>query len=128
MVAQDHGTVPGLATPELAHNHPVDLAPLGTAAANAVVTPTSHKAADATNVGSTAKTETRCVICEQPTDDGKRFATVRALPELKSIELHRAAAGDGPVRLYVTRWDLISERRNVAAVHAFAEQVRPAHA
>jgi hypothetical protein len=51
MDAQDHGTVPGLAAPELAHHDVVDLAPLGTAAARAVVTRASEKAPDAANVG-----------------------------------------------------------------------------
>jgi hypothetical protein len=51
MVAHHLGTVPGLATPELAHDHPVDLAPLGAAATHAVVTRTSKKAPDAANVG-----------------------------------------------------------------------------
>lgn len=88
MDAQDHGTVPGLAAPELAHHHHVDLAPLGTAAAHAVVTPTSEKAPDAANVGGPVQTETQCLIFEQPTDDGKRFATLRAHLALKGYSLH----------------------------------------
>ena len=54
MDAQDHGTLPGLAAPELAHHHHIDLAPLGTAAAHAVVMPTSEKAPDAANVATPA--------------------------------------------------------------------------
>jgi hypothetical protein len=129
MVAHLHGAdAPGLAAPELAHHHPVDLAPLGTAAAHAVVTPTSEKAPDAANVGGPAKSETQCLIFEQPTNDGKRFATLRAHLALKGYSLHRTAAGDGPVCFYVTRWGLVRELRDIAAVRAFAEQVGATHA
>ena len=128
MDAQDHGTVPGLAAPELAHHDHVDLAPLGTAAAHAVVTPTSEKAPDAANVGGPAKTETQCPIFEQPTDDSKRFATLRAHLALKGYSLHRTAAGDGPVCFCVTRWGMARELPDITAVRAFAEQVGATHA
>jgi len=128
MDAHHVGPVPGLATPELAHHHPVDLAPLGTAAAHAVVTPTSEKAPDAANVGGPAKTETQCFIFEQPTEDGKRFATLRALLALKGHVLSRTHGDDGPVRFYVTRWGLVRELPDIAAVRAFAEQVGATHA
>ena len=128
MDAQDHGTVPGLAAPELAHHHHVDLAPLGTAAARAVVTTTSEKAPDAANVGGPVQTETQCLIFEQPTDDGKRFATLRAHLALKGYSLHRTAADDGPVCFYVTRWGMARELRDLAAVARFLDQVGGAHA
>lgn len=41
MIAHHVGPVPGLAAPVLAHHDPLDLAPLGTAAAHAVVTPSA---------------------------------------------------------------------------------------
>lgn len=128
MDAQDHGTVPGLAAPELAHHDHVDLAPLGTAAAHAVVTPTSEKAPDAANVGGPVQTKMQCLIFEQSTDDCKRFATLRAHLALKGYSLHRTAADDGPVCFYVTRWGLVRELPNIAAVRAFAEQAGTSHA
>ena len=128
MDAQDHGTVPGLAAPELAHHDHIDLAPLGTAAAHTVVTPTSEKTPDAANVGGPAKSETQYLIFEQTADDGKRFATLRAHLALKGYSLHRTAAGDGPVCFYVTRWGLVRELRDLAAVAQFLGQVGGAHA
>lgn len=128
MDPQDNGTVPGLAAPELAHNDHVDLPPLGAAAARAVVTPTSEKAPDAANVGGPVQTKTQCPIFEQPNDDGKRFATLRAHLALKGYSLHRTAADDGPVCFYVTRWGMARELRDLAAVAQFLEQVAGAHA
>jgi hypothetical protein len=129
MVAHPHGAdAPGLAAPELAHHDPVDLAPLGTAASRAVVTPASEKAPDAANVGGPAETETQRLIFEQPTDDGKRFATLRAHLALKGYSLHRTAAGDGPVYFYVTRLGKAREPRDLAAVARFLDQVGGAHA
>jgi hypothetical protein len=118
----------GLAAPELAHHHPVDLAPLGTAVAYAAVTPTVEKAPDAANVGGPAQTETPCLTFEQPADDDKRFATLQAHLALNGYSLHRTAAGDGPVCFYVTRWGLVRELRDLAAVARFLDQVGGAHA
>ncbi len=128
MDVQDHGTVPGLAAPTLAHHDHVDLAPLGTAAAHAVVMPTIEKAPDAANVGGQVQTETQCLIFEQSADDGKRFATLRAYLALKGHSLHRTAAGDGPVCFYVTRWGMARELRDLAAVARFLDQVGGADA
>lgn len=128
MDAQHHGTVPGLAAPELAHHDIADLAPLGTVAAHAVVTPASEKAPDAANVGGPVQTETQCLIFEQPIGDGKRFATLRAHLALKGYSLHRTAAGDGPVYFYVTRLGKAREPRDLAAVARFLDQVGGAHA
>lgn len=128
MDAQDHGTVPGLAAPELAHHDVVDLAPLGTAAARAVVTRASEMAPDAANVGGPVQTESQCLIFEQSTDNGKRFATLRAHLALKGYSLHRTTADDGPVCFYVTRWGMARELRDLAAVARFLDQVGGAHA
>ena len=128
MDAQDYGTVPGLAAPELAHHDVVDLAPLGTAAAHAVVTPTSGKAPDAANVGGPVQTETQCLIFEQHADDGKRFATLRAHLALKGYSLSRTHGDDGPVCFHVNRWGMVRELRDIAAVRAFAQQVGASHA
>ena len=123
MVAHHLGTVPGLATPELAHDHPVDLAPLGAAAAHAVVTRTSKKAPDAANVGGPSGTETQYLISEQITDNGKRFATLRAHLALKGYCLHRTEANDGPVRFFVARWGMVRELRDLPAVAQFLRRV-----
>jgi hypothetical protein len=97
MDAQDHGTVPGLAAPELAHQDVVDLAPLGTTAAHAVVTPTSERAPDAANVSGPVQTETQCLIFKHHADDCKRFAVLRAHLALNGYSLSRTAASDGPL-------------------------------
>lgn len=128
MVPHHVGPVPGLAAPEPAHHDHVDLAPLGAAAAHAVVTRTSEKAPDAANVGGPAYTEANTGILGQPTDDGKRFATLRAHLALKGYSLHRTAADDGPVCFYVTRWGMARELRDLAAVGRFLDQVGGAHA
>ena len=128
MDAQDHGTVPGLAAPEVARHDHVDLAPLGTVAAHAVVTPTSERAPDAAIVGGPVQTETQCLVFEQPTDDGKWFASLRAPLALKGYGLSRTAASDGPVCFYVTRWGMARELRDLVAVARFLDQLGGAHA
>ncbi len=119
MDAQDHGTVPGLAAPELAHHDVVDLAPLGTAAAHAVVTPTSEKAPDAANVGGPVQTETQCPIFEQPADDGKRFATLRAELARQAYCLHELADGS----YLATRWNCCRPLADLRAVAVFVRLV-----
>lgn len=128
MDAQDHGTVPGLAGPELAHHDHIDLAPLGTVTAHAVVKWACEKAPDAANVGGPVQAGTQHLIFERTADGGKRFATLRAHLALKGYSLHRTHADDGPVRFYVTRWGLVRELQDIAAVRAFAEQVGATHA
>jgi hypothetical protein len=127
MDAQDHGTVPGLAAPELAHHHPVDLASLGTAAAPAVVTPRSDNAHLAVG-GVEGQKGKHHLTFEQPTDEGKRFATLRAHLALKGYSLQRTEAGDGPVCFYVTRWGMARELRDLPAVARFLDQVGGAYA
>jgi hypothetical protein len=120
MDAQHHGTVPGLAAPELAHHDIADLAPLGTVAAHAVVTPASEKAPDAANVGGPVETEAQCLIFEQPTDDDKRFATLQALLALAGgFTLSELADGS----YLVTRWDFCRPMADLRAVAAFVRQV-----
>lgn len=58
----------------------------------------------------------------------KAFLTLRALLALKGHVLSRTHGDDGPVRFYVTRWGLVRELRDIAAVRAFAEQVGATHA
>lgn len=119
MDAHHHGVAPGLATSELAHRDVVGLSLLGTAAARALVTPISEKAPDAANVGGPVQTETQYFIFEQPTDEGKCFATVAAHLALAGFQLHATVSGS----YIVTRWNLARELRDVAAVQAFAQQV-----
>ncbi len=128
MDAQDRGTVPGLAAPGLAHQAHLDLAPLGALAASALVTPANGKAPDAANVEGLVHTQTQLLILDQPADDGKRFATLRAHLALNGYSLNRTAAGDGPVGLSVTRWDMARDLRDLAAVARFRDQVGGAHA
>ena len=45
-------------------------------------TPTSEKGPDAANVGDPVQTETQILIFKQHTDDGKRFATLRAVGDM----------------------------------------------
>ena len=123
MDAHHHGATPGLAAPELAHHDVVGLVPLGTAAAGAVVTPTNEKAPDAANVEGPVQTKTQSLIFKQPDDHGKRFATLRALLAMKGYCLSRTHGDDGPVCFYVTRWCLVRELRDLAAVARFLDQV-----
>ena len=58
----------------------------------------------------------------------KTFLTVRALLALKGHVLHQTHGDDGPVRFYVTRWGLVRELADIAAVRVFAEQVGATHA
>ena len=58
----------------------------------------------------------------------KAFLTLRALLALKGHVLHQTHGNDGPVRFYVTRWGLVRELADIAAVRVFAEQVGATHA
>ena len=87
------------------------------------VTPGLDKAPDAANVEGPVQTQTQCLIVEQPTDEGKQFATLRALLAMKGHALHRTDRDDGQIHFYVTRWNLVRELQSIAAVRAFAEQV-----
>ena len=119
MDAHHHGTVPGMAAPELAHHPVVDLAPLGTAAARALVTPTSDNAHLA--VGAVEKQRAgNCLIFEQYADDGKRFATLRALLALAGgLTLLELADGS----YLVTRWNYCRPLADLRAVAAFVRHV-----
>ena len=116
------GNLPGLAAPQLAHHPVVDLAPLGTAAAGAVVTPTSDNAHLA--VGAVEKQRAGdCSILEQHADDGKRFATLRALLALAGgFTLLELADGS----YLVTRWNCSRPLADLRAVAVFVRQVRGA--
>lgn len=130
MRAHHFGHGPGLAAPEAAAS--LRAAGAASVVADAVapagLTRTSEKAPDAANVEGPVQTETQCLIFEQPGDDGKHFATLRALLALKGYSLHRTAADDVPVCFYVTRWGMARELHDLAAVARFLDQVGGAHA
>ena len=128
MDAQSHGAMPGLAAPELAHHDVVDLASLGSAAAHAVVAPTTGTTPDAANVGRPVQTETPHLTFEKPTDDGKPFATPRVVLALKGHSLSPTAASDEPVCWYVTRRGTARELHDLAAMTRLLDQEGGAHA
>lgn len=66
MVIPHFGPVPALATPELAHHYPADVAPLGTPVARPLVTNTSELAAAPASAGRPVRTEMQCSIFEYP--------------------------------------------------------------
>ena len=129
MEAHNHGTLPSLAAPELALHDVVDLAPLGTAAARAVVTPTSDNAHLA--VGAVVKGQGRTdnldcadyLAGDQPGDDCKRFATLRARLALAGWGLIRTDPTDGAPIYFATRWNMPRELADLAAVARFLDQV-----
>jgi hypothetical protein len=56
-------------------------------------------------------------------DFDKAFLTLRAMLALKNYGLSRTHSNDGPVRFHVTRWGMVRELPDIAAVSAFAAQV-----
>ena len=120
MDAQDRGTVPGLAAPELAHQDHVDLPPLGTAAANALVTPTSDNAHLA--VGEVeGQRSTGTPILDQAADGGKRFATHRAvLAILGGFTLLELADGT----YAVGKWGMLRQLGTLNEAEAFLLRMR----
>ena len=96
---------------------------LATPGAPGAVPPASEKASDTPHVGGPVQTKTECHIFEQPIDDGKCFATLRAQLALKGYGLSRTAADDGPVYFHVNRWGMVRALCDLAAVRAFAESV-----
>ena len=119
MDAHHHGNLPGLAAPELAHHLVVDLAPLGAAAARAVMTATHEKAFDAANVEGPDETETNHLNFEQYADDGKRFATLRALLALNGHSLYELADSS----YLSSKWNCTKHLPDLHAVQRFARQV-----
>lgn len=58
-----------------------------------------------------------------PRDQGKTYFTLRAQAALRGYSLSRSHPEDGPTRFYVSRWGLLRELRDLAAVAAFVEQI-----
>jgi len=116
-----HG--PGLAAPEAASSG-------GTAGAASVVADAVAPAGlnaqkETAPAAQAAQSREQNELRNSATGDGadKAFLTLRALLALKGHVLSRTHGDDGPVRFYVTRWGLVRELRDIAAVRAFAEQV-----
>jgi hypothetical protein len=57
-------------------------------------------------------------------DESKRLATARAELALAGIELHESSADDGRAVFYASRWAMTRSLADLAAVEAFARQVR----
>ncbi len=57
----------------------------------------------------------------------KAFLTLRSQLALKGHSLIRTHADDGPGRFYVTRWGMVRELQDIAAVRVFAKQVGVHH-
>lgn len=112
----------GLVAPELAHHDVVDLAPLGTAAARAVVTSTSDNAHLAVGAVEGQRTTGRFSF-DQHADDCKRFATLRARLALAGWGLIRTYNSDGAPICFATRWNMPRELACLSAVEAFADRV-----
>lgn len=60
-------------------------------------------------------------------EDNKDFQTLRARLAIAGHALSRTDASDGPPSYFVTRWGMVRELRDLAAVAAFAEQVGASH-
>ena len=128
MLARSIGHRPGLAAPEAASS--------GCAAGAASVVADAVAPAGLTEQKESAPAAQAAQSREQDeprnsatgTGADKPFLTLRALLALKGHVLSRTHGDDGPVRFYVTRWGLVRELRDVAAVRAFAEQVGATHA
>lgn len=58
-----------------------------------------------------------------PSAEDKAFQTLRARLARAGQTLSRTHDDDGPVRFYVTRWNLIRELRDLDEVRRFAAQV-----
>ena len=116
-----HG--PGMAAPEAASSS-------GTAGAASVVTAAVAPAGlnaqkESAPAAQAAQGREQNEPRNSATGDGadKAFLTLRALLALKGHVLSRTNGNDGPLRFYFTRWELVRELPDIAAVRAFADQV-----
>lgn len=121
-----HG--PGLAAPEAASSG-------GTAGAASVVADAvapaglnAQKESAPAARAAQSREQNRFGSCATYDGADKAFLTLRALLALEGHVLSRTHGDDGSVRFYVTRWGLVRELTDIAAVRAFAEQVGATHA
>jgi hypothetical protein len=128
MDAQDHGAAPGLAAPEAASC----TRPAGTSSVVAdAVAPAglnAQKESAPPALATQSREQVEHTNSATNATAAKAFYTLRALLALKGHVLCRTHGDDGPVRYYVTRWGLVRELPDIAAVRAFAEQVGAIHA
>ena len=123
MDAHHHGTAPGLAAPELAHEDVAGLPPLVASATHLLVTPASERAPDTPHVRGPMQNRNHTDIFEQTGGDGKRLATLRAQLALGGVVLQDADDGS----FLVSRWGQSRALVNLEAVSAFLRQVGGCH-
>jgi hypothetical protein len=123
MVAHHLGTVPGLATPELAHEDAVALPTLGASTTHVLVTPTSERAADTPHVRGPMQDRKHAESFEYAGEDGKRLATLMAHLALGGFVLHGAEGGS----FVVSRWGRSRPLADLEAVSTFLRQVGGQH-
>lgn len=121
-----HG--PGLAAPEAASSDGVAGAPSVVADAVAPAGLNEQKESAWAEQGTQSRKENEPGNSASGANADKVFLTLRTLLALKGHVLSRTQGDDGPVRFYITRWGLVRELRDIAAVRAFAEQVGATHA
>lgn len=122
----DHG--PGLAAPEAASSG--GAAGAASVGADAVAPAGLNAQKESAPAAQAAQSREQNEPRNSATGAGadKAFLTLRALLALKGQVLRRTHGDDGPIRFYVTRWGLVRELPDIAAVRAFAEQVGATHA
>ena len=117
------GSEPGLAAPDA----PSSVSPAGAAsvvaaaASLAGLTAQKESAPVAQATQSREQNQHHDFATEASAD--KAFQTLRAELALRSYGLSRTHGEDGPVSFHVSRWGMVRELRDLAAVRAFAAQV-----
>ena len=122
------GHRPGLAAPEAASSGGI------AGAASVVADAVAHAGLNAQKESALAAQAAQSRKQNEPTNcasdarEGKAFLTLRAQLALKGHSLSRTPADDGRVRYYASRWGMVRELNDLAAVAQFLEQVGGAHA
>lgn len=128
MRAHHNGHGPGLAAPEAAAS--LRAAGAASVVADAVTPAELNAQKESAPVAQATQSREQNKHANSAIDAGadKVFLTHRALLALKGYSLSRTHGDDGPVCFYVTRWGLVRELRDIAAVRAFTELVGATHA
>ena len=128
MRAHNHGHGPGMAAPEAA----LSLCAAGAAsvAADAVAPAGLNAQKESAPAAQSAQSREQNEFRNSATGAGadKSFLTLRALLALKGYSLSRTHGDDGPVCFHVTRWGMVRQLPDIAAVRNFAEQAGATHA
>ena len=128
MRAHNHGHGPGMAAPEAA---------LSLCAAGAASVVADAVAPAGLNAQKESAPATQAAQSREQNEHrnfatgagaGKAFLTLRALLALRGYRLSRTHGDDGPVCFHVTRWGMVSQLPDIAAIRVFAEQVGATHA